>query len=909
MIRHPWLTVAAWAVMSGLVLWRAPDLTKLAAESFGQMLPDDVESMAAKDLVRRFWPDRSQDSVVAVVLRRPEKLTEADHRFAGALARRFEQAKTEMADEAGRSPGLERAPGGVVRVLGPDSEPDIAARLVSQDGTTQLVVAGLDADWVAPRADELVGRLERSVDGLKPPEGLEMTWSGDASLGRAYMGAVRTTLDRAVWVVVALLLVILLIVYRSIWLAMVPLATIGLSLAIARGLVAWLDVAGGVDPNPLVELFLVAVLFGSGTDLVLLVTWRFAEHWDGEADPVPVMEHTRRHEALAIITTGGTLALALSLLGLMRFRLFSQTGPAVAIGMCVGVVASLTLAPAVLVLLARHVPRAFAGFRDRKGGLWYAVGRKALSRPLLGWTLGVLALGLPALHALRVNATYDMVGELPPGTPALKGLGTITEKFGPGEVSPLTVVIQTKDDWRETKGLYLVDELSRQVDDHRNFGEVRSATQPLGSRDELKQARIGERLGAIRAGLGKIEDGAQLMAGSFTEEAAKVRLLLGMQRFTGLKIPGLDRMGGADPKPAPEPKPAEGQGGAAEAASAGVQKSQAEEMLQKLGQAASGARMIADGTALAAKELGAVVEDPVGTEALDRLLLTKENIAEHPEIQRSFDEYISRDGKMTRIEVGSTRRMHSPEALDQADELLERAQNFNDDHKEQYYRLTLTGPNIVMADVRRITNEDMKWAYVLMPLGIFLAMLLMLRDPGVCLNLVLTMLLTYGFTIGVTDWVFRLVNGGQGLDWKVKFFSFVLLMAVGVDYNIFLVTRIRQELREHGLRDAISHAIGHTGALITSAGAITVCSYLAFLVSPLHSLRELGFAVALGITVDALLVRTLIMPTGHYLLFHAYEAVGRREAREECEELHGGDDSGEAEVGPAEGPSGAPSTA
>jgi len=220
-----------------------------------------------------------------------------------------------------------------------------------------------------------------------------------------------------------------------------------------------------------------------------------------------------------------------------------------------------------------------------------------------------------------------------------------------------------------------------------------------------------------------------------------------------------------------------------------------------------------------------------------------------------------------------TARMHSREALDQADELFERAENWNQDHKDAYVKLWITGPNIVMADVRRVTNEDMHWAFFLLPLGIFAALLFMLRDFGICINLVLTMLLTYGFTIGVTDWVFAGLSGTHGLDWKVKFFTFVLLLAVGVDYNIFLVSRMKREVREHALREGIERSIGHSGALITSAAAITVCSYLAFLVSPLDSLRALGFAVGLGITIDALIVRTVVMPCGHWLMFHSYERM------------------------------------
>jgi RND superfamily putative drug exporter len=861
---RPWLVVAAWVTAAGLVLALAPNLTRLAAESFGILLPDDAESMVAARLIRQAWPDRSQGSVAVVVLRRASGLTQDDGGFAAALAARFETARKESARPSTPGAATAGSPGSIIRVLGPHSDPEVAARLVSTDRTTQLVVAALDADWVAPRADELVRSLKAAAQGLAVPAGLELTWSGDAAVGSAYMDAVHHTLDLALIVVLVLLLIILLIVYRSLFLALVPLATIGISLLIARGLVASLAVWAGVDPNPLVELFLVAVLFGTGTDLVLLLTWRFAERWDGHTDPARDVAQTVRHEAMAIVSSAGTLILALSLLGLARFKLFNQTGPCVALGMGVGLLAALSLAPALLVLLARHRPGSFAGFRRSSSGFWPAAGRRAMARPLLGWLLGAAVLGLPALLALKVETTYDMVGELPGNTPALTGLQTIVEKFGPSDVSPLEILVESKTDWRDSEGLYLIDELSRTLSHHKDFGEVRSATQPLGSRETLKAARLGSRLVAIRDGLGKIREGAELMAASFTQEGARVRLLLGVGRLTGMKLPGL-------------PGNLEGKSPDREPAAGAVDASQAGSILEKIGKAALGAKKIADGSALAARELGVVIEGPVGANALDRVLLTRENIAQHPELNRAFAEYISADGRTMRINVGMTARLHSRAALDDADELLQRAADFDDDYQSRYLTLQITGPNVVMADVRRITNEDIRRAYLLLPLGVFLAMLVLLKDFGIALNLVLTMLLTYGFTIGATDKIFALLTGTEGLDWKVKFFTFVVLMACGVDYNIFLVSRMREEIREHGLREGIGRAVGHTGALITSAAAITICSYLAFLVSPLRSLRALGLAVGLGIAIDAMLVRTLVMPCGHWLMFQAYEALGRRQ--------------------------------
>jgi RND superfamily putative drug exporter len=118
--------------------------------------------------------------------------------------------------------------------------------------------------------------------------------------------------------------------------------------------------------------------------------------------------------------------------------------------------------------------------------------------------------------------------------------------------------------------------------------------------------------------------------------------------------------------------------------------------------------------------------------------------------------------------------------------------------------------------------------------------------------------------------------GAPGLDWKVPYFLFVLLVAVGVDYNVFLMTRLQEEARERGLRTGIRRAISQTGGLITSAAAITACSFASFLFSPLSSLRQLGFALVIGITIDATLVRPLLVPCGHWLLRCSREALAPR---------------------------------
>ena len=225
------------------------------------------------------------------------------------------------------------------------------------------------------------------------PAGLDLCWTGDAVIGRDYMANVQTSLDRAAVATVILLLIVLLAVYRSFWLALVPLLTIGISLVITRGLLAWMNLAGW-EISPLVELFLVAIMFGSGTDFCLFVSWRYGEHFDAD-DPAGAMRLTLRRSCMALLTSAGTVITGLSLMGATQFKLFSSTGPSVAIGLVLTLAATLTLTPALLILLARYRPRAFAGFSGASTGVWERLGRLAMARPVRCW-LGTAAGDGPA---------------------------------------------------------------------------------------------------------------------------------------------------------------------------------------------------------------------------------------------------------------------------------------------------------------------------------------------------------------------------------------------------------------------------------------------------------------------------------------------------------------------------------
>ncbi|HEV3163873.1 MAG TPA: MMPL family transporter [Isosphaeraceae bacterium] len=876
--RRPWAVVAVWVVLAVAVGVLAPDLTKLAAEGQAKLLPTDAESVRAAEVVRKAWPDQWYESLAAVALFRKDGLTDTDRDFARRLARRFVAS--------GR-------PANVMRVMGPDSPEEVASRLVSRDKTVELVAVPLSTSFVGPTSADAVRWLQEqaAAPDLTPPAGLKVFWSGDAVIGRDYMRNVQTSLDRAALATVVLLLGVLLAVYRSLWLAAIPLATIGMSLVISRGILAWMTVAGW-EISPLVELFLVVLLFGSGTDFCLFVSWRFGEHWN-TANPGGAMRVTLRYVLSPLLTSAGTVIIGLSLMGFTKFKLFSSTGPSVAIGLALTLLATLTLTPSLLVLLAQHRPRTFKGLTAPPSGFWDVVGHKVLARPILTW-LGTVVVMLP-LAVLGLSAPFiqDTFSELPGTTPSVRGMRLIADRFGPGVVAPLTVVIEADQDLHQSQGLALIDDVSRLLAHQRRLVEVRSATQPLGSSAPLEPARLSARLGAIDTGFNRMVSGATQLETGLAQGAAKLRAALLLEEFTGIHLTGPGAA--SSERPETEKKPAEPPAGggslfsglrrASSAMLGGDRKPEPEsadpsatkpkterpadpraQMLTELVMAADGARQIAEGALRAQQEISGILEDPVGRRALDRLLITPNTIREHPELRRSFAAYLSPDGKAARVDLTQTARVFSADAMEQVGTLRRRLKEYLDENEEIHARAVFTGANAESADVWALTRTDQELTWIIVPLGVFVILLLALRDIWACLNLVATMLLTYAFALGMTHLVFVTMLGAEGIDWKVPYFLFVLLVAVGVDYNVFLMTRLQEEANALGLRAGINRAIAQTGGLISSAAAITACSFASFLFSPLGSLRQLGFALVVGITVDAVLVRPLLVPCGHWLM-------------------------------------------
>jgi RND superfamily putative drug exporter len=149
-------------------------------------------------------------------------------------------------------------------------------------------------------------------------------------------------------------------------------------------------------------------------------------------------------------------------------------------------------------------------------------------------------------------------------------------------------------------------------------------------------------------------------------------------------------------------------------------------------------------------------------------------------------------------------------------------------------------------------------------LGVYAILVALLRKPALSLYLVATVLLGYLASLGLTDLWFHALHRGPGpwagLDWTVGFFLFVILVAVGEDYNILLMTRVLEEERKHGVVEGTRRAVAQTGGIISSCGLIMAGTFGSLFTGSLTSLRELGCALGLGVFLDTFLVRPVLVP-------------------------------------------------
>lgn len=217
------------------------------------------------------------------------------------------------------------------------------------------------------------------------------------------------------------------------------------------------------------------------------------------------------------------------------------------------------------------------------------------------------------------------------------------------------------------------------------------------------------------------------------------------------------------------------------------------------------------------------------------------------------------DGSITEIDVTLSAAAETPEAFSAVDALRSKL------HAIDGADALVGGLDAQSLDVNRAQTADQDLVIPLILGLVFVVLVLLLRSLVAPVLLLLTVIASFFASLGASWLIFRSVFDFPAIDTNVVLFSFLFLVALGVDYNIFLVTRAREEAAVHGTKDGMIRALSSTGGVITSAGILLAAVFAVLGVLPLITLTQIGIIVCIGVLLDTLLVRTLVVPSLAFL--------------------------------------------
>ncbi|MEI7836215.1 MAG: MMPL family transporter, partial [Planctomycetota bacterium] len=250
---------------------------------------------------------------------------------------------------------------------------------------------------------------------------------------------------------------------------------------------------------------------------------------------------------------------------------------------------------------------------------------------------------------------------------------------------------------------------------------------------------------------------------------------------------------------------------------------------------------------------------PTGViETLAPYLPSVSHVADSVRCNEIFNEYVDTDRRAMHFDVVLKHPGFSLPALAAAEALPGRILSVLPTQDPP--QIHLAGITAETLDVKNVTRRDVILIATLVLSVIFLMVLALLRDVLLSVFMIVSTLLSYLATLGLTYWIFRFVAGSGGLDWKVQIFLFVVMVAVGQDYNIYLAARLAQEALVVDTREAIRRAVVRTGPVISSCGVIMAATLGSLAVGDITLLTQLGVAMALGMLIDTFVVRPLLLP-------------------------------------------------
>jgi RND superfamily putative drug exporter len=892
--------ILGWIAVVAILNVSVPQLEVVGQLRSVSMSPDDAPSVIAMKRIGAVFEEFTSDSSAMIVLEGDRSLGDDAHRFYDDMVAKLEADSQH-----------------VEHVQDFWGDPLTEAGAQSNDGRAAYVQVYLAGNQGEALANESVKAVQKTVSGLSPPPGVKVFVTGSSALAADQQIAGDESVRNIEMATFGVIILMLLLVYRSIKTVVLVLATVFLTLSASRGVVAFLGYHQLIGLSTFATNLLVTLAIAAATDYAIFLIGRYQEARTVGEDREAAYYTMFHGTAHVVLGSGMTIAGATFCLSFTRLPYFQSLGIPLAVGMTVAVVVALTLGPAVVTVASRF------GWLEPKRAMrirgWRRLGAAVVRwpGPILLATIALSLVGLLTLPGYQPN--YNDRNYLPPDLPANAGFAAAERHFSVARMNPELLLVETDHDLRNSADFLVIDKIAKAVFRVPGIGSVQAITRPQGK--PLRMSTIPAQLSTSGVGqtmnrsylqgrmddmlvqaneMQKTIDDMTRMIGLMRQLSATTHDLTGQSHaladevaelrdhisdfddfFRPIRsylywephcydipacwslrsvfdsLDGIDAMtdqfqgllGDMDTLDALTPQLVEQMLPTIE-----TMKTMRTMMLTMHSTQAGLQDQMA-----AMNENSTAMGDAFNDAMNDDTFYLPPEIFDNAEFKRGMDSFISPDGHAVRFIVSHEGDPLTADGINRIDAIKEAAGEAIKGTPLEGSRIYVGGTASAFKDMQEGNDYDLLIAGVSALTLIFIIMLLVTRSLVAAAVIVGTVVLSLGASFGLSVLVWQHLLGLQ-LHFMVMAMAVIILLAVGADYNLLLVARLREEIHA-GINTGIIRAMGGTGSVVTAAGLVFAFTMMSMAVSSLTVVAQVGTTIGLGLLFDTLVIRAFMTPS------------------------------------------------
>jgi RND superfamily putative drug exporter len=890
-LRWPWVVIGFWVALAAVLSVTFPPLTEMASKRPVEILPSDAPVMVTtRQISEAFHQSGSEnENVLLVVLTDETGLSPADEATYRALA---DNLRPDTRD--------------IVMLQDFVSTPALREAMTSKDHKAWYLPMVLAGAVGSPDLHAAFGRVSDIVKQTVAGSKLAANLTGPAATGDELMYIGIRDMHVIETAVVLMVLVILFVIYRNPVTMMLPLITIGISVVTAQAIVAGVAQLGlGVTTQTIT--LMTTMMAGAGIDYAVFLISRYHDYLRlGEDSNQAVLKALT---SIGKVIAGSAATVSITFLGMSFTHLgaFKTVGPALAISIGVALLAALTFLPALLVLAG---PRGWIKpRRDLTTRFWRQSGERIVRRPVAHLVASLTVLTIFAGCAMFARYNYDDSKTLPKSVGSAVGYATLAQHFPLNATIPEYLVVQSPRDLREPAALADLKLMERRVKQLPDIAAIRGAPPPTAKSTEgpaVGSAANGPSNGSAFAGnndadsgggvdafpnvaamlypLANIDGGSSeageqgKSAGEVDDAAMFVSTVRALGFAMSLDVAEIANTLNAAPVTVLDVgATTASDGGALQKITGFADKLQTLPDADTIEAASRNVRQILDNAADDLRAMG--IGDPSDvkdrqptpqhdprtySEAIHQLIdgvkaLIHQTTHIAGGLNSALTSFISPDGHTARYLVQTKLNPFGTDGMNQIHKIVDAARGAHPDATMTKASVSVAGVTAMLRDTRAYYNQDIRLIIAMTILIVFLILVAILRAIVAPLYLIASVVVSYLSALGLGVIVFQFILH-QELTWSVPGLTFIVLVAMGADYNLLLISRLRDE-SPHGIREGVIHTVGSTGGVITAAGVIFAASMFGLLFASISTLVQSGFIIGTGLLLDTFLVRTITVPS------------------------------------------------